>query len=223
MTPSSLVALIAGASAVTVSRTVIPYRVLIGRALDALESLGEPDRPRPSSTPRDTGNLAQPSPALRAAAPTTPASTPATSAGANAGAGVVHHGPRWYRSRIRILGPVVGLVPPLVIGLAGLAVLRAGESGPTGIIGLVTGLFAAPGLLMLGAPLSDSGSYPLGIAISVLLWLLVGFVSARRATSDPLAAWPQFWRHYTWAAVGILVGVIAALFVVAVVYGESLL
>ena len=114
-------------------------------------------------------------------------------------------------------------MPPLVIGLAGLAVLRAGESGPTGIIGLVTGLFAAPGLLVLGVPLSDSGSYPLGIAISVLLWLLVGFVSARRATSDPLAAWPQFWRHYTWAAVGILVGVIAALFVVAVVYGETLL
>lgn len=87
----------------------------------------------------------------------------------------------------------------------------------------MTGLWAAPGLLVLGAPLSDTSLYPLGIGLSVVAWLLIGLVASRRATRNPMADWSQYWRHYVWAGAGILLGVVAALVVVGVVFGEALL
>jgi uncharacterized membrane protein YfcA len=110
-----------------------------------------------------------------------------------------------------------------VIGLGALAVIQIGDSTPTGIAGLVGGTWAAPVLLAVGAPLSDSSMYPAAIAGSVLFWLVVGFVCARRATRNPIADWGDFWRHYLWAAFGVLIGVCAALVTVGWAFGENLL
>ncbi len=117
----------------------------------------------------------------------------------------------------------MSLIPPTIVGIGGAVLLRLGDSRPTGIAGLVTGLWAAPGLLVLGAPLSDAGLYPFGIGLSIVAWLLIGFVASRRATRDPMADWSQYWSHYLWAAGGILLGVVAALVVVGVVFRETLL
>ena len=148
---------------------------------------------------------------------------PGAPSGLSGSSGSLIGGPRWYRSRIRALGPFVALIPPAIVGIGGAALLRIGDSRPTGIAGLVTGLWAAPGLLVLGAPLSDTDLHPFGIGLSIVVWLLIGFVASRRATRDPMADWWQYWRHYLWAAAGILLGVVAALVVVGVVFREALL
>lgn len=132
-------------------------------------------------------------------------------------------GPRWYRARIRSWGPFVALIPPLVIGLSALAGIQIGDSTATGVAGLIGGTFAAPVLLALGAPLSDSSTYPAGVAGSVVFWLVVGFVCARRATRHPMADWGDYWRHYIWAAIGVLAGVCAALGTAGWVFGKELL
>ena len=63
--------------------------------------------------------------------------------------------------------------------LLALLLLNLGNRASTGLSGLFLGVFAAPGLLAVGAPFSSSSWYPLGIAISVVLWLVVGFVVVR--------------------------------------------
>ncbi len=117
----------------------------------------------------------------------------------------------------------MALIPPLVIGLSALAVIRIGDSTATGVAGLIGGTFAAPVLLVVGAPLADSSTYPIAVAGSVLFWLLVGFVCSRRATRFPMADWGDFWRHYLWASLGVLVGVCAALGTAGWVFGKELL
>jgi hypothetical protein len=172
--------------------------VAIGRALNSLEAL---DNPRAASRRLDD-------------AP--PVARPAASRS-------VSDGPRWYRSRIRSWGPFVALIPPLLIGLGALAVIRVGDSTPTGIAGLVAGTWAAPVLLAVGAPLSDSSTYPVAVAGSVIFWLVVGLLCARRATRHPVADWGDYWRHFVWAAFGVLVGVCAALATVGLAFGKDLL
>lgn len=132
-------------------------------------------------------------------------------------------GPRWYRVRIRSRGPFVALIPPLLVGAVALVLVNVGDRTITGVAGLVSGTWAAPGLLVVGAPLADSSSYPPAIAGSVLFWLLVGFAAARRATRHPMADWGDYWRHYAWSAIGVLIGVSGALGAVAWIFGRDLL
>lgn len=134
-----------------------------------------------------------------------------------------YEGPRWYRSRIRTRGPFVGLVPPLIVGGVALLLLNLGDSARTGLGGLVLGVFAAPGLLAVGAPFSSSDLYPIGIAGSAVLWLAVGFIASRRATRNPMARWSDFWRDYAFMAAGICLGAGIALGVARIVLGEALI
>ncbi len=134
-----------------------------------------------------------------------------------------HEGPRYYRGKIRTRGPWVALVPPLVVGAVALLLLNLGSSASTGIAGLVLGVFAAPGLLAVGAPFSSSSLYPIGIGVSVLLWLGVGFIAARRATRNPMAQWTDFWRDYVTMAIGNCAGAGVALAIARWVIGEALI
>jgi hypothetical protein len=134
----------------------------------------------------------------------------------------VIEGPRWFRTRIRSQGPFLALLVPAVLGTIALIALNAGESTTTGLIGLVLGVFAAPGLLAVGAPFSSTALYPIGVAVSVVLWLVVGYLAARRATRNPMASWSDFWRNYWWLAAGIWAGATAALIIARYTIGEAL-
>jgi hypothetical protein len=110
-----------------------------------------------------------------------------------------------------------------VVGAIALVSLRAFDSAVSGAIGLIGGVCAAPVLLVAGAPFGDRDLYPLAIAASVVLWLLVGLLAARRSTRNPMATWPDFWRHYAWLCGGIWVGCIAALVISGVSLSDDLL
>lgn len=132
-------------------------------------------------------------------------------------------GPRWYRGRIRSRGPLVALLPPAVVGAVALLLLNLGGSSLTGVTGLVLGILAAPALLAVGSPISSNSLIPIGIAISVVLWLVVGFLAARRATRYPMASWGDFWRAYAVLAAGICVGAGIALGVARAAVGDALI
>ena len=135
----------------------------------------------------------------------------------------VYEGPRWYRSRIRSRGPFLAVIPPAVLGAAALLCLNLGDSQLSGYAGLVLGVFAAPALLAVGAPFSSTSVYPIGVTLSVLLWLIVGAITAHRTTRDPMATWSDFWRNYAWLAGGIWIGALAALAVARFVVGDALI
>src|SRR3954452_23541735 len=84
-------------------------------------------------------------------------------------------GPRAYRSKLRSVGPLMALVPPAILGAISLLLLRHHTSLVRGAAGFLTAVVAAPGLLVVGAPLrSGRGVYLLAIAGSAVLWVGLG-------------------------------------------------
>jgi len=134
----------------------------------------------------------------------------------------VYEGPRWFRLRIRSRGPFLAVVPPLALGVIAVLVLQVFEGRTSGYLGLVLGVAAAPLLLAVGCPFSDESLWSIGVALSAMLWLVVGAVAARRTTRNPMAGWPDFWRTYWWLAGGIWAGVAAALLVARYSVGQAL-
>jgi hypothetical protein len=138
--------------------------------------------------------------------------------------GHVPRGPRAYRSRIRRLGPLLALLPPAALGGAAWLLLRNNTSTVRGIGSFLLAVLAAPGLLVMGVPLSHGGNvYAVGIGVSAALWLLVGVVASRRATRAPAASWRDFWREYVWLAAGVWAGVVAALVAANLILGRALI
>lgn len=131
-------------------------------------------------------------------------------------------GPRWYRTRIRALGPLLGLVPMLVLGGVAVLALRLGDGRTSGVVGLIGGVSAAPGLLLAGAPLAGSDGYPVAILASVPLWLLLGLIASRRATRSVMASWRDYWRELTFLALSVVLGALAALIAATQILGETL-
>lgn len=136
--------------------------------------------------------------------------------------GPLTNGPRWYRRRIRVLGPLFGLIPMFVLGAVALVALGAGDGRVSGLIGLFAGTAAAPGLLVAGAPFGDEANYPLAVLASVPLWLLLGFVAAWRATRRPIATWSDYGRELIYLAIAVGIGATVALFAAGSIVGESL-
>ena len=54
-------------------------------------------------------------------------------------------GPRAYRSKLRGSGPLVALVPPGLLGVVSLLLLRGHTSLVRGVAGFLTAVLAAPG------------------------------------------------------------------------------
>jgi hypothetical protein len=132
-------------------------------------------------------------------------------------------GPRAYRSKLRSSGPLVALLPPAILGVLSLLLLRGHTSIVRGVAGFVTSILAAPGLLVAGAPLRSGRSVYLGAVVgSALLWMVVGAIAARRATRLPVASWRDYWREYIWLAAGVWLGVVVALGVVNLIFGRAL-
>jgi hypothetical protein len=132
-------------------------------------------------------------------------------------------GPRAYRSRIRGTGPIVALVPPAALGCISLLLLRGHTSLVRGVAGFLTAVLAAPGLLVAGAPLRSGRGVYLGATVgSAVLWMIVGAISARRATRLPAASWRDYWHEYVWLALGVWLGVVVALAAVNLIFGRAL-
>jgi hypothetical protein len=111
---------------------------------------------------------------------------------------------------------------PAIVGAIAYFSLQQFDTAWSGAVGLIGGVLAAPALLAAGAPFGDRGLYPMAVGASALLWLLVGFLAARRATRNPMATWPDFWRHYAWMCAGVWAGAVLALVVAALSISDSL-
>ena len=117
----------------------------------------------------------------------------------------------------------MALLPPAALGCISLLLLSAHTSLTRGVAGFLTAVFAAPGLLVAGAPLrSGGGVYLGGVVGSGVLWMVVGVIAARRATRLPVASWRDYWREYLWLAAGVWLGVVVALIAVNLVFGRAL-
>ena len=110
-----------------------------------------------------------------------------------------------------------------ILGVAALVALRAGDGRLSGLIGLIGGVSAAPGLLLAGAPLASSDNYPLAVLASVPLWLVLGLIASRRATTHVVAAWRDYWRELIFLTIGVLLGALAALIAATQILGESII
>jgi hypothetical protein len=137
--------------------------------------------------------------------------------------GPVTAGRRWYRTRIRVFGPVFGLIPMVLLGATSMVALRVGEGRTSGLVGLLGGVAAAPGLLVAGAPIADDGRYPIAAVASIPLWLILGMLASRRATKRSLASWRDYWRELIWLTIGVVMGATGALVAATSVLGESLI
>ena len=131
-------------------------------------------------------------------------------------------GPRWYRARIRVFGPLLGLVPMAILGAIAWLSLRLADGRTSGLLALVAGVSAAPGLLFVGAPFADNAKYPMAVLASVPLWLVRGFVASRRATRSTVASWRDFWREMTFLTIAVVIGAIVALAAATKILDESL-
>jgi hypothetical protein len=116
----------------------------------------------------------------------------------------------------------LGVVPMAVLGLVAVIALQVGDGRTSGLIGLIGGVSAAPGLLVVGAPFADEGGYPMAVLASIPLWLVLGLIASRRATKRPVASWRDYWRELTWLTIGVVIGGIAALVAATTILGESL-
>jgi hypothetical protein len=135
----------------------------------------------------------------------------------------VYRGPRWYRARVSRLGPFYGLALPGITGLIAIAALVFGQGRAAAVLALLTGVVAAPGLLVVGAPIADQGTYPLAIAGSVPFWLLLGWVASRRAARHPITAWREFWMEMGLLYIAVGIGAVSGVLIAAVRLGERLL
>jgi hypothetical protein len=123
---------------------------------------------------------------------------------------------------VRTIGPIIGLIPPGVLGLLSWLLIRNSASTAKGVGGFVLGALAAPGLLVAGIPLSATSRYVPAILGSIVLWVALGALAAWRATRRPVAGWREFWREYLWLAIPTWAGVLAALLVANLVLGQAL-
>jgi Na+/melibiose symporter-like transporter len=121
-----------------------------------------------------------------------------------------------------VFGPLLGVVPMALLGAMSWLSLRIGDGRTSGLLALVAGVSAAPGLLFVGAPFADDARYPMAILASVPMWLLLGLIASRRATRSTVASWRDYWREMTYLTVAVVLGAIVALAAATKILDESL-
>ena len=114
------------------------------------------------------------------------------------------------------------MVPMALLGAISWLSLRIGEGRTSGLLALVAGVSAAPGLLFVGAPFADDAKYPMAVLASMPLWLLLGLIASRRATRSTVASWRDYWREMTYLTVAVVIGAIVALAAATKILDESL-
>ncbi|HEY5663914.1 MAG TPA: hypothetical protein VIS05_07755 [Ilumatobacter sp.] len=111
----------------------------------------------------------------------------------------------------------------VILGATSVIALRVGDGRSSGLIGLLTGVSAAPGLLVAGAPLAGDDQYPLAVLASVPLWLALGWLASRRATARSIASWRDYAREMAWLTIAVIMGAITALVAATALLSESLI
>lgn len=136
----------------------------------------------------------------------------------------VPHGPRYYRLQLRRLGAPFAVVALLAVGLLSVVARFHNESTVRGLLGFLLAVLAFPLLLVVGAPLTASGSATFfAIVGSLVVWGVFGLVAAKRATASPVASWRDFWHEFVWLAASVWAGVIVALVAANLVLGRAFL
>ena len=121
------------------------------------------------------------------------------------------------------MGPLLALIPASLIGGAALLLLHGNTSTIRGVVGFAAAVFAAPGLLVAGVPLTAGTTvYAAAVGGSAVVWFALGALAARRATSRAVCSWRDFWREFAWLACGVWLGVIGALLAANLVMGRAL-
>ena len=134
----------------------------------------------------------------------------------------VRRGPRAYRRQIRRRGPLLALLPPAGLGAIALLLLRNNTSTMRGVLGFLTAVLAAPGLLVGGAPMTGSTHlYTLAAAGSCVVWLLIGVAASARSTRSPVSTWGDYWKEYLWLAGAVWLGVVGALVAANLILGGA--
>jgi hypothetical protein len=134
----------------------------------------------------------------------------------------VFEGPLWYRARIRTFGPFLALVLPVALWLLDIIVRSVLSGRIRGWSTLLLRLSSAPGLLAVGYPFALESERPIGVVLSIPIWLVVGFVASRVATRNPVALFRDYWRAYGWLAAAVVVGAIVAIVLGGVLTNTSL-
>jgi hypothetical protein len=129
----------------------------------------------------------------------------------------VPQGPVAYRRRIRRFGSFAGLILPVIVFVAAVAVWRVWPCEGSACVknaqvGWVLASLAAPTALVAGFPM-ENGPARLAAAGAgaVVLWLAIGGWAARRSARLPVAGWREWWREYLWLLVPVWFGTVAAL------------
>jgi hypothetical protein len=119
--------------------------------------------------------------------------------------------------RIRIYGPLMALVIPLVMGALAFAAHSSSCTGTACVRpGAVTWglvLLIAPSALLAGLPWF-AGPISLGATAvsSLIMWLAFGRWAARRATREDVdAGWLAYWRELGFIVAGLWAGVLLGL------------
>jgi hypothetical protein len=125
-----------------------------------------------------------------------------------------------HRRRVRSLGPIAGLVIPGLLAAAGGALLWGSDSPKRGLSGFVLLVLGAPVLPLVGVPAEgDTVRYWIAGAGSAVLWLIIGWLAARRAARLPVAGWAEWRREYLPLAFGVWLGAVGALVIAGLSVG----
>ncbi len=123
-----------------------------------------------------------------------------------------------YRSELRRKGGVFAVAGAGIVAALG-AVLMLLPGRVTGVVGFALIVAACPLLVAFGVPITSSvGTIAIGVALSLVSWLVLGQWAAYRATKRPVADWRD-WRSVMWPlALAMIIGGFAgfALFALSV-------
>lgn len=138
-------------------------------------------------------------------------------------AAVVPDGPRFHQQRVLRFGPLRSLLVPALAGAAALVLLTGSDSTWKGILGFTAALVAVPTLPAVGLPVADGGArWFVAVASSLILWLFLGHVAARRSTRKMASTWPEWRQEWlrlalgAWTGALIGIGIAGAYFVLMV-------
>lgn len=123
-----------------------------------------------------------------------------------------------YHSRsIKSLGPFAALGPMAIFGLLSSLFLWGSQSTLRGVIGFVLAILSCPTLPLFGFPVSSRGTMWIAVLISsAALWIAIGTLAARRATSRAVAGWREWRREWLRLAIGLWIGAFAGLAIAAI-------